>query len=215
MSTNFLSSLRNAVKNWYIPLIVGILFIITSIIVFSTPLQSLLTLAMFMSVAFIVGGIFEVIFAISNHKSMDNWGWSLVFGLLTLIVGLMLYANPGLSILTLSIYVGFILLSRSIGSISFAIDIKRHSIGHWVGLLIFGILGTIVSIILLLNPIYAGISAIYLIGFSFLFGGIFSVFWSIQLRKLHKRAKNIKPEIKERIRKLEEDLRTEWENETW
>lgn len=215
MNSYFLSSLKNAIKHWYIPLIVGILFIITSFVVFSTPLSSLLTLAIIMSVSFIVSGIFEVVFALSNRRSMENWGWSLVFGLLTLIVGFMLVTNPALSILTLSLYVGFILLSRSIGSISFAIDIKRHGIGSWVGLLIFGILGTIVSIILLMRPIYAGISAVYLIGFSFLFGGIFSIFWSIQLRKIHRKAKKIKPEIRKRMLAFEEEIRSEWEREDW
>ena len=111
MNSYFLSSLKNAIKHWYIPLIVGILFIITSFVVFSTPLSSLLTLAIIMSVSFIVSGIFEVVFALSNRRSMENWGWSLVFGLLTLIVGFMLVTNPALSILTLSLYVGFILLT--------------------------------------------------------------------------------------------------------
>lgn len=213
MSSNFLNSLRNKVKNWYLPLIVGILFIITSIVVFSTPIASLLTLAIFMSIAFIISGFFEVIFAISNHKTMENWGWSLVFGILTFVVGIMLFTNPMLSILTLSLYVGFILLTRSIGSISFAIDIKRYGVGSWKGLLVFGILGVIASIILLLKPIYAGISAVYLIGFSFLFGGIFSVFFSLQLRRIYKRAKEVGPEIEERIRLFEAEMRSKFNEE--
>lgn len=215
MNSYFLSSLKNAIKHWYIPLIVGLLFILTSIIVFSTPLSSLLTLAIIMSISFLVSGLFEVVFSISNRKSMENWGWSLVFGLLTLIVGFMLLTNPALSVLTLSLYVGFILLSRSIGSISFAIDIKRHGIGSWGGLMFFGILGAILSVILLLRPIYAGISAVYLIAFSFLSGGIFSIFWAFQLRKIHRRAKKIKPEIRKRILKFEEEIRSEWEKEDW
>lgn len=211
MNSNFLSSLRNTVKNWYLPLIVGVLFIVTSVVVFSTPLASLLTLAIFMSMAFIISGIFEVVFAISNHKSMDNWGWSLMFGILTLIVGIMLLTNPPLSVLILSLYVGFILLSRSIGSISFALDIKRYGMGSWVGLLIFGVLGVIASVILLLNPIYAGISAVYLIGFSFLFGGVFSIYFSIQLRRIHKRTKSIGAEIKNKIEVFEEEMRSKWQ----
>lgn len=215
MNSYFLSSLKNAIKHWYIPLIVGILFILTSIIVFSTPLSSLLTLAILMSIAFLVSGLFEVIFSISNRKSMENWGWSLAFGLLTIIVGFMLLTHPDLSILTLSLYVGFVLLSRSIGSISFALDIKRHGIGSWGGLMFFGVVGTILSIILLLRPIYAGISAVYFIAFSFLATGVFSIFWAFQLRKIHRRAKKIKPEIRKRIRAFEEEIRSEWEREDW
>lgn len=215
MNSYFLSSLKNAVKHWYIPLIVGVLFILTSIIVFSTPLSSLLTLAVLMSIAFLVSGIFEVIFSISNRRSLENWGWSLAFGLLTLIVGFMLLTHPNLSVLTLSLYVGFVLLSRSIGSISFALDIKRHGIGSWGGLMFLGVIGTILSIILLLRPVYAGISVVYFIAFNFLLTGVFSIFWAFQLRRLHRRAKKIKPEIRKRIQEFEKEIRSEWENEAW
>src|SRR5690554_2749322 len=189
MNSYILSSLKDTLKHWYIPLIVGIVFILTSIAVFSTPLNALLTMAIFMSISFIIGGIFEIIFAITNHKAMDNWGWTLAFGIFTLIAGIVLVTNPGLSILTLSLYVGFAILFRSIASISFAIDIKRYANSHWKGLLALGIVGVILSIILLLRPIYAGLSAVYLMGFGFLFSGIFSVYWAFQLRKIYRMSK--------------------------
>src|SRR5690625_7910193 len=102
MNSYFLSSLKNAIKHWYIPLIVGILFILTSIIGFSTPLSSLLTLAILMSIALLVSGGFEVIFSSSKRKSMEDWGCSLAFGLLTISVGFMSLTHADLSILTLS-----------------------------------------------------------------------------------------------------------------
>ncbi|MFD1283278.1 HdeD family acid-resistance protein [Mesonia ostreae] len=86
-----------------------------------------------------------------------------------------------------------------ISSISFALDVKRYESKSWGGLLIFGILGAIFSFILLWNPAFAGLSVVWLIGLSFLFGGLFSIFFALQLRKLHKYSKKLVPNYESAI----------------
>lgn len=211
MELHFINSIRNSIKHWYIPLLVGLFFVIISIIVFSSPLSSLITLAMLFSLSFILGGLSEVIFSIANRKGMHNWGWSLVFGIITFVVGILLFINPALSISVLAFYVGFIMMFRSISAISFAIDIKKFGNRNWIGLLIFGILGTIFSFLLIWNPVFAGLSVVVLVALSFLFTGLFSILFSFQLRKLHKMSKEVSPQIRERIIQLQEDIRGEWE----
>lgn len=209
MQTPFLDSIKKSVKHWYIPLVVGALFIILSIVVFTSPLSSLLTLSVFFALSFLFGGLSEVIFSIANRNQLDNWGWSLVFGIITVIIGFSLVIHPALSIGVLAFYIGFLLLFRSISSISFAIDIKKYGSKNWVGLLIFGILGAIVSFFLIWNPVFAGLSIVVLIALSFLFAGLFSIFLSFQLRKLHKSSKEISANLKERYDVLMEEIRTE------
>ena len=210
MELHFINSIKNSIKHWYIPLLVGLLFVIISIVVFRSPLGSLITLAMLFSISFILGGVSEIIFSIVNRKGMHNWGWSLVFGIITLIVGLLLLSNPALSILSLSFYIGFIMMFRSVSAISFAIDLKKFGSKNWIGLLILGILGAIFSILLIWNPVFAGMSVVVLVALSFLFAGLFSIFFSFQLRKLHKMSKEVSPQIRERIIELQEDIRGEW-----
>lgn len=210
MQTSFLNSLKNSIKHWYIPLIVGLLFVIVSIVVFTSPVASLLTLSALFALSFLFGGLSEIIFSIINREQLDNWGWSLAFGILTFIIGGALFMHPGLSISVLAFYVGFLLLFRSISSISFAMDVKRYGSKSWVGLLIFGILGAIVSFILIWNPVFAGMSVVVLVALSFLFTGLFSIFLAFQLRKLHKSSKQISAKLKERYNILMEEIRQEW-----
>ncbi|MGO3183192.1 MAG: HdeD family acid-resistance protein [Aequorivita sp.] len=209
MQNSFLNSIKNSVKHWYIPLLVGILFVVVSIVVFTSPVSSLLTLSILFAFSFLFGGLSEIIFSIANRKQLDNWGWSLAFGILTFIIGTSLIMHPGLSISVLAFYVGFLLLFRSISSISFAIDVKKYGSKSWIGLLIFGILGAIVSFILIWNPVFAGMSVVILVALSFLFAGLFSIFLSFQLRKLHKSSKEISANLKERYDVLMEEIRTE------
>lgn len=212
MQTSFLNSIKQSIKHWYIPLLVGILFVIVSIVVFTSPVGSLLALSFFFALSFLFGGLSEIIFSIANRNRLDNWGWSLAFGIITFLIGTSLVMHPALSISVLAFYIGFLLLFRSISSISFALDVKKHGSKNWGGLLIFGILGAIVSFILIWNPVFAGMSIVILVALSFLFAGLFSIFLALQLKKLHKLSKNVSPEIEKRIAQLQEDIRREWDN---
>ena len=176
MDYHLLKSFKNSIKHWYIPLLVGLLFVVISIVVFTSPLTSLLTLSIFFALSFLFGGLSEIVFSIANRNRLDNWGWSLVFGIITFIIGTSLIMHPALSISVLAFYVGFLLLFRSISSISFALDIKKYGSKNWGAMLIFGILGAIVSFILIWNPVFAGMSVVVLVALSFLFAGLFSIF---------------------------------------
>ncbi|MCG2461157.1 DUF308 domain-containing protein [Flavobacteriaceae bacterium F89] len=209
METSFLKTLKQAIKHWYIPLLVGIFFVIVSIVAFTSPAGSLLTLSLLFSLSFLFGGLSEIVFSIANKDQLDNWGWSLAFGAITLIVGFLLLINPALSITVLAFYVGFVILFRSISTIGFAIDIKKYGNKKWGGLLILGILGTVVSFMLIWNPLYAGMSVVVLVALSFLFAGLFSILLSLQLRKLHRSSKKISAKLIERYDDLMKEIREE------
>lgn len=210
METLFLKSIKDAIKYWYIPLIVGLLFVIVSVVAFVSPEASFLALSILFALSFLFGGFSETILAISNRKQMENWGWTLAFGIITLIVGVLLVINPKVSMLSLAFYIGFIFLFRSIAAISFALDIKKYGNKSWGGLLAFGILGAIFSFILIWNPVFAGLSIVILTGLSFLFAGFFGIYFAFQLRGLHKSAKKISAHLKERYDSLMDEIREEW-----
>lgn len=211
MQISILRSVRNAIKHWYIPLLVGIFFVIAGIITISSPTTSLIALSVLFAISFLFGGISEIIFSLSNRHQMYNWGWSLTFGIITLLLGILLLTRPELSITVLIFYIGFTILFRSIASISFSIDMKRYGSQSWSGLLILGILGGIFSFILLLNPGLAGVTIVWFVALSFFFSGMFNVIFSLQLRKVQRRSKKISKELQNRYQQLEEDFRKEWE----
>lgn len=210
MELSLLKSLKKTIKHWYIPLLVGIFFIIVSGVSFTWPESSLLALSLLFAISFLLGGISEIVFSLANREQLDNWGWSLAFGIVTSIVGVLLMLNPALSITTLAFYIGFVVLFRSISTIGFAMDIKKYGSKNWGALLGLGIIGTIVSFILIWNPIFAGLSVVILIALSFLFAGLFNIFLSFQLRKLHKSSKTISAKLVERYDDLMKEIREEW-----
>ncbi len=185
MENSLFKKVKKAIDYWYIPLLVGLLFIGIGIWSFITPVAAYLTLAFIFSVSFLGSGIFEIIFALSNRKTIDNWGWTLASGILGFVVGLLLIINPLISITILPLYVGFVVLFRSIMAIVIAFDLKSYAVSDWGNLLILGILGTLFSFVLLWNPIFAGLSLVYWTAFAFISLGIFYIYFSVKLKKIH------------------------------
>lgn len=207
----FFNSIRKAINYWYLPLLVGLFFIVVSLIVFTSPMASFVALALLFSISFMLGGIAEIVFALSNREQLRNWGWTLGFGLITTLIGISLIINTELSMSVLAFYIGFIVLFRSIAAISFSIDIKRYGGRQWGSLLAFGILGAIFSFLLLWNPVFAGLTIVVFTGLSLFFSGLFNIYFALQLRKIHRYAKNLSPKLKERLDQLQNDIWAEWE----
>lgn len=205
--THFLKLINQSIKYWYLPLIAGIIFILIAVWTFAAPGASFLALAFLFSFGFVFSGAIEVAFSVANRKELENWGWMLVFGLVTFIVGILLFVNPALSAATLAIYIGFLVLFRSIAAVSTALDMRSYGVRNWGYPTFFGILGVIFSFILIWNPVLAGLTIVFWTGMALLMSGIFSIMFSLQLRKLHTLTQNIPGDVRERFEALREEVR--------
>ncbi len=185
-------SVKDTIKHWYLPLILGIIFIVIGIWAIITPVETYLSLAILFSVAFLVIGIIEIITSISFRKQLDGWGWSLASGILSSIIGVILIIHPQISIITLPLFIGFVVLYRSIMAIAWSIELKKYRVSDWGWLLFSGILGVILSFILLWKPFFAGLTVAVFTGLALIAVGIFNINFSIDLKKLKKTFKNLK-----------------------
>jgi uncharacterized membrane protein HdeD (DUF308 family) len=190
MYNEAIKSIKDTIKHWYLPLILGIIFIATGIWAIITPAATYLSLAILFSVTFFVTGILEIIFSISYKKQLDGWGWSLAAGILNTIVGVLLVLYPQISILTLPIFVGFVVLYRSMLAVAWSIELKKYKVSNWGWLLFTGILGVIFSFFLIWNPLFAGLTVAIFTGIALITIGIFHIHFSIELKKLKSNLKS-------------------------
>jgi uncharacterized membrane protein HdeD (DUF308 family) len=186
MQNVFAETVKDTIKHWYLILLLGIIFIVAGIWVFITPAAAYFTLCVFFSVTFLITGVIEIYFSILYRKALDSWGWSLVFGILDFLVGVILISQPQISIAVLPLFVGFVVLFRSIMAIGWAIELKKYKTLNWGMSLTAGILGVLFSLILLWNPVFAGLTLVFYTGFAFVMVGIFQIYRSLSLRSLKK-----------------------------
>lgn len=209
MTRHFFKTINNTIKHWYIPLIIGIIFIIVAIYTFLSPLSSYVALSVVFSLAFLFSGISNIILSIANRKEIDNWGWLLFFGIVSLIFGVLLLANPQLSMATLPFYVGFWVMFQSIGAIGHAMDLKNYGVLDWGNLMLVGVLGLLFSFILLWNPLFAGLNVVIWTGIAFLTLGIYSIYFSFKLKKVKDFPNKIPQDLKDKFQEVKTSIQNE------
>ena len=93
----------------FLQLLVGILYVMVGMAVRDSPLESIALVTMFMAAFFIVVGAFRII--VSVVERFPQWGWALINGVVTFLVGLIIYDSFPLSALwVIGLLVGIELL---------------------------------------------------------------------------------------------------------
>ncbi|WP_055443452.1 HdeD family acid-resistance protein [Lacinutrix himadriensis] len=184
MATTILSSAQSAVKNWWISLLLGILYIIAGVWVFQTPLASYVSLSIVFSVFIIVSGISQIAFSVSSSNEMEGWGWHLAGGILDLIIGILLISHPLMTMAILPFYIGFWLLFQGFMAIGLSFQFKSADVPNWGWFLFLGILTLLFAFLLLANPIFAGLSIVYMTAMACITAGVFRIFLAFDLKKI-------------------------------
>ena len=186
MESTILETAKSSAKNWWLSLIVGVLFIIVGIWIFRTPVASYMSLSLLFSISIFISGIFGIIFAISNRNRMEGWGWYLAGGILDLVVGILFVSHPLMTMTIIPFYVGFWVLFRGVLGIGLSFQLKHFGVPNWGWLLLFGILTLLFSFLLLMNPAFAILSIVYMTGIAFIVMGVFRMILAFELRRIHK-----------------------------
>ncbi len=184
------SNLKNAVKHWYLQIILGIFLIIFGGILFSNYQQTYATVTIIFVMAFLFSAIFDILFSVLNRSSLRGWGWSLLNGVISLIISIYLLSNLDVALEVLPLIFSLGILFRSITAFFLAFDLK--SLGHkgWRTLLFVGLLGVIIGLITLAKPAIVAVYIVTLTALGFIFVGIAQIFYGIAM-------KNIKNKISE------------------
>ena len=159
----FIDTINFGVKNWWVSLLLGLLYILIAICLMFTPLASYVALSVLFSVSMFVSGTLEILFAVTNRKNISSWGWYLASGIIDLILG---FASTG-----------------------YAMDLKRYGTRNWGWYMAFGVLAILCSIGIIWQPGLGALSLVYMIAYTLLIIGIFRVMLSFELKSLHKRNK--------------------------
>jgi uncharacterized membrane protein HdeD (DUF308 family) len=202
-----LKSIKNAVNHWYIPFVVGVVFLGLAIYSIVTPEQSFLALTYLFSISFILTGLAEITFSYANKNEMDSWIWTLLFGVITAAFGFIMLVRPEISMATLPLYIGFLVMFRSVNAISLALDLKGYGIPATRNLMWAGVLGLIFSILLIWNPGFAGLTLVFWMSFVLFWAGVLSLYLGSFLYKIHKSPSTLSANLEKRLNELQSDIK--------
>jgi uncharacterized membrane protein HdeD (DUF308 family) len=105
-------------------LLAGVLYIVVGALIVGHPVAAAAGLTLVLTALFLTGGLFRITAA--AMLAYPNWGWSVLDGVITLALGVMIWANwPESSLLVIGTFVGIALVFRGWAWVMFALAVHR------------------------------------------------------------------------------------------
>lgn len=114
--------------------------------------------ATIISISYIIGGILVAIGVLAilkylkNSKSQINSGLDMVYGVVTVILGVIVISNPAAIASIIPFVVGFIIIINSARKLQYSIELKKNENELWKSTMIIAFITTICGVVLVINP---------------------------------------------------------------
>jgi uncharacterized membrane protein HdeD (DUF308 family) len=151
-------------------LALGILLVIAGILALIAPVVAAVAAALYVGWFAIVAGVIAVVVAIRT-RSEANFGWRVAVGVLYVLLGFMLVANPAAGAASLALLVGALMAGSGVVEIMLALKLRPRAGWGWV--MANGILSIGLAILIAIGwPLGSLVLIGYLVGFQIIMCGV-------------------------------------------
>ena len=110
-------------SGFFLHLLYGVLSFVVGMLFLRAPLDALLVLTLLVACLLMVSGIFKIVAALSHRFAM--WGWTLVSGILDLILGILIWMEwPESALWVLGLFLGITLIFRGVNWIALGFGLR-------------------------------------------------------------------------------------------
>ncbi len=150
---------------------IAVLMILLGIMAIAFPFFATVASTLVFGWIFIFAGISQIVYAFQS-RGAGKVVWKLILGLLYLIAGIFVMANPLEGVLAFTLVLGITIFVQGIIQVSMSFQMRRISL-NWAWMLVSGIIGIIFGIFIWSNfPFSAAWLIGLLIGTNLLFDGV-------------------------------------------
>lgn len=182
-----IANIKRAVANalhehWVLFLVEGVVLLVLGTTAIALPLLATLALTILIGWLLLVSGVMGLIATFMMRQAPGFW-WSLISGLLALVVGVLLLARPVSGAFSLTIVLVAFFIIEGVASIMFSLDHKRELSGKWGWMLVSGVIDLVLALMIFAGlPSTAAWAIGLLVGINMVFGG-----WALIAMALHAR----------------------------
>jgi uncharacterized membrane protein HdeD (DUF308 family) len=106
-------------------LLVGVLYVIGGFLLMAEPLQGSLVITLLVAAALIIGGILRIVIGV-QHRHMPGWGLLLGGGVISLLVGLLLYLTfPWSGLWVVGTLIAIELIVHGVSWLQFGLTLRK------------------------------------------------------------------------------------------
>ena len=167
-------------SNWWVSLIKGFVLIIFGMWLFKSPNESLVKLSFIFGLFILIGGLLEVGLVFKSRNTHEKWNIGLTSGILDILLGILLMANPGFILQLISILISIWLLYRGILSIRYALVLKKAQNKNWYWGLSFGIVLILFGGVFVWHPEFIGFTIGIWVSIAFISLGLLRVVFAFK-----------------------------------
>ncbi|MDH6363303.1 uncharacterized membrane protein HdeD (DUF308 family) [Enterococcus sp. PF1-24] len=162
-------------------LVVGILFILTAILSFRDPEGNLIAITMVIATFAIVKGAIEI-FVRRRFSQLTGYKAyaPILLAIIDILLGIYLFFNLNIGVALLPyVFAAWFLLDSILGL--FTLDLARSiSEGYFWLALIIDVMGIVLGVVLLFNPLSSALTLSFVVGFYFMIFGINEVIYAFR-----------------------------------
>lgn len=182
---NLTDKIGRAVQHWWLLMLAGILCFACGIAVFAFPLESYVVISILVGVVMLFTGAAQLVLASSSGNYLAMRGYMIVGGIVDLLLGLFLCIYPGITLMLLPLMMGIWLLYHSFMMIAFGGDLDTFRIDGGGMVMFGGVILLVLSILVLVNPLSAGVATVVVIaGVGLLVLGILICWIALKFKSL-------------------------------
>ena len=138
-------------------IIAGVLLVLCAFFFLVAPGLTLVTITAIAGAAFLVSGVFDIVNYVRFRKRMNLSGWSLVYAVLDIVIGLMFLVHPLAFAAVIPWVIGAFFIVFGVFEIIGSFKIKNSGASLWGWMLFSGIIGALCGITFFIAPAMLGI----------------------------------------------------------
>jgi len=168
-------------RNWWMLLVRGLIAIAFGILTWVQPGISLAALVLLFGAYALADGILGVWTAIAGRGEHEDWWILLLWGLISVGVGILTFLAPGVTALALLFYIAAWAIATGVLEIVAAIRLRKVLRGEW-WLILGGLASVIFGVLLLAQPGAGALAVLWLIATYAVIFGVLLVILAFKVR---------------------------------
>jgi uncharacterized membrane protein HdeD (DUF308 family) len=170
-----------AAQSWWVYALLGVLFLLMAAFVFGHLIAASIVSAIFFGAALTVGGAFQIVHAFWE-RGWGGFALSLIVGILYLIGGLWLMANPLATSAALTLFIAAVLVVS--GVLRLVLAYRLWPVGGWM-LILSGVIAVLAGLVIIAGWPASGLVVLGIcLGLDLLMFGLFWLVLAFALREL-------------------------------
>lgn len=167
--------------------------------------------ATIVTISYAIGGILVAIGVLALLKFYkevkdnddDDTGMDLVYGIISIVLGIVVISNPKAVASIIPIVMGLIIILNSGTKLQYSIELKRNNNNLWKSTMILSLISTLCGVLLIFNPFKGAAFLTKLIGFLILLYAVLDIISTITIKSTVKKIKTAINESVEEAKVIE------------